>query len=123
MNTSKSLLLALLVVLSFSANATVGIGPKMLKRSIELTKLDNGSILIHTNLFSFNKESFEIERSYDNRNFHTVAMVFAYEADDCFKPLQLKDKIAKNSKKVYYRVKKVENETASYILTKSIDVK
>jgi hypothetical protein len=123
-NTSKkAFIIAVLVIASFATKASVGIKPNLFLNTMELALVNNNTIQIKTSLFTANNESYEIEKSYDNKNFKTVAMVFAFDNNEFSQPFQLKDKITKGNKKVYYRIKKVTNETVTYIMTKNIAVK
>jgi antitoxin component YwqK of YwqJK toxin-antitoxin module len=121
--TKSSFIIAILVVLSFTAKASEGIKPNLYLNSMELSVVNSNTIQIKTSLFTSNNESYEIEKSYDNKNFKTVAMVFAFEKNEFSQSFQLKDKISKGNKKVYYRIKKVVNETVTYVMTQKIAVK
>jgi hypothetical protein len=61
-------------------------------------------------------ETLIIERSYNNKSFQEVAVLMGDETKKTMQPIVLKNKIKANSKKVYYRVIKLNKDNTGTVI-------
>lgn len=122
--TKKSFLLFIAFAISFTCIASNEILPKQpTGKSIELTQINHTTIHVKTSVVSLQTEYYIIERSYNNKDFKTIAVLFPFEQSETIKAIQLKDKIKEGTKTVYYRIQKVENDVEIIIANEVISVK
>jgi hypothetical protein len=66
-------------------------------------------------------EYYEIERSFNNKDFTTVCVVFPATAGEIMRNgIAMKDKVTDTAKTIYYRLKKVNGDTVEYSGSKNI---
>jgi hypothetical protein len=105
------------VILAFTAKAGVGIKPVFITNSMELTQVNATTVQIKANIVSSSDVTFEIQKSYDNKNFSTVAVVFGTDDASFALALKLNDKV--NKTEVFYRVVKMKTNNTLTVVTKS----
>jgi hypothetical protein len=123
-NFKKFLTILALVVVSFNAKAYVGIKPVFSMNSLELTVKANNAVLINLSILANSNETFEIQKSYNNKTFTTVAVLFTEENMPPLQSVKITDKINnENNTTVYYRVVKMNKNTAVKMLSNTIAIK
>jgi len=110
---------AILVFLTFGANAQVTVGYLNMS-DFRLVQKQNEVMIKWIADGTTENNYYEVEKSVDGKNFKTVAYVLGPDPlqKDCFRCL---DKIITKPKQAYYRVKRVgENGDIQYSETKTL---
>lgn len=98
-------LILILVTLVSVATASANENPK----TMEATVVNAQTIKITSNIEVKANETYEIQKSYDNKSFSTIAVLMGTEDVVNMPAFSMNDKVSKTTK-VYYRIVKVEND-------------
>ncbi len=108
--------LILIIAVLFSTLVTkANEEPKLLTAQ----KIDAKTIQLTAVLNTQVGDTYEIQKSYDNKTFSTIAVVMNSEDEVNLPSISLKDKVGKN-KRVYYRVVSVKNNTIEASTTQTV---
>jgi hypothetical protein len=117
-------IIAIFAATTFASTGRGGVQKITLASNIELKQIGKNAIQITGSLICKETEYFELERSIDNKQFHTVSVIFAVTEKDNFKAdVVLKDKLKVPTKTIYYRLKKVSaDQQVTYYEVSSINL-
>lgn len=118
LNLKQLTLISCLLIASVSVNANNGGTPI---NQLNVTLLTSGKVQIET-LAIQPTATYQIEKSYDNINFSTVAIVLPNEAIASDKSIFFKDNVSQNKKKVYYRLKVINNNSSNIAATNTVSL-
>jgi hypothetical protein len=110
-----------LISLSTQVKATNEIPPTKIK-ALSVSLIAKGKVAINATITDSNN-MFEIERSYDNINFQTVAVLMPNMDVTQNQDIKLKDNVKKGKKTVYYRLKQISDSMYTIEDTKSLSLK
>lgn len=115
---------AILCLMSFVAKADNGKKTFILSPSLEINQTETGKLQIKTNfVVSVSNTNFEIQRSYDNKNFQSVAIIVGDAEAGCFQPFKITDYVKSNNSKIFYRIVKTTQSSSTIILKTWVEVK
>jgi hypothetical protein len=117
----KTLFVALLTLATFTAKANNGNGEEPVAVKMEVKKVSTSKVQVVTNIVAKANETFEIQKSYDNKIFTTVALVLGTDETANMPALRISD-VIKADATAYYRVVKT-NGSNSVVLTSTVIVK
>ncbi len=107
------IIIAVLSLGSIVANATT-ITP------LELKVVNTTTVQIKTTIVANVNETFEIQRSYNNKDFKQVGIIIGSEDAANLPALRFSDKVSNNENKIYYRIVKLNTDGTDTIVAKSI---
>ncbi len=123
-NIKKFFTVIALIVITLSSKAFVGVKPVFNVNSLQITMKANNTLQINVTLVTKSNETLEIQKSYNNKTFTAVAILFTEDNNATIQSVKITDKIkTEKNVTVYYRVVKVNNETAVKIMSNSIALK
>ncbi len=117
---STLLLIAVLTLTNIAAKANIE--PTPTTSTLQITVLSKQQVMLKANITNNAAQYFEIEKSYDNVNFTTVCVLMPFDASNDNKTLSIKDTINKGNKKIYYRLKKVQDNNLTYTAQQTIQL-
>jgi hypothetical protein len=110
------IIIAVLSLSSLVATATT-INP------MELKVVNTTTVQIKTTIVANVNETFEIQRSYDNKDFKQIGLLLGSADATNLPALKLNDKIDSNKKKAFYRIVKLNVDgTATIVATSTIAI-
>jgi hypothetical protein len=118
MNKFTLLLITVLSLLTISA--TANIEPTPATSTLQVTIVSKNKVQIQANITNNAEQYFELEKSYDNKTFTTICVLMPFESNDATKLITIKDNVTKKNKKIYYRLKKVQDNNLTYTAQQSI---
>jgi hypothetical protein len=98
MKTLQIILIAVLTLSSVIAKANDD------KKTFEASVVNTKTIQIKTNFVAQVNETYEIQKSYNNKSFTTIATILGSEDAANMPALKINDKITTTSAAVYYRI-------------------
>jgi hypothetical protein len=107
------IIIAVLSLGSLVANATT-VTP------LELKVMNTTTVQIKTSIVANVNETFEIQRSYNNKDFKQVGLIIGSEDAANLPALKFSDKISTKESIVYYRIVKLNTDGTDTIVAKSI---
>ncbi len=108
----KTLQIIIIAVLTLVTLTTKANNTNPIETSIVNTK----TVQIKTNFVAAVNETYEIQRSYNNKNFKTVAVVFGSDDAASLPAMKLNDKVDTKVNTIYYRVIKLGNNGSSVVV-------
>jgi hypothetical protein len=87
---------------------------------LELKVMNTTTVQIKTSIVANVNETFEIQRSYNNKDFKQVGLIIGSEDAVNLPALKFSDKISTKESIVYYRIVKLNKDGTDTIVAKSI---
>ncbi len=90
------------------------------KSPIETIIVNTKTVQVSSSIKALANEIFEIQRSYNNNNFKTIAVVLGTNDANELPTFKINDKVKENAGKIYYRIIKIETNGSSVVVGTSI---